>query len=77
MKKLISICDICEERESSRRYTVHRSIRGCFQKFRGGGGMYQDDLWTPKEKIEICEVCAKKIFQVKRICGRKIPGHKE
>lgn len=66
------ICDICEENPASRNYKAKQSFKGFWQKFPKGGGMYQDELWQPSVDIDICEVCAKKIFNVKNTAGRKI-----
>ncbi len=58
------ICDICRINESSRSYKVKHSRRGCCERTKNGV-MWNSLLWTPYERIDICEECAEKLLGIR------------
>ncbi len=63
------ICDICNEREATRSFKIKRSQIGCFVKGRGAR-FWAPYIWTPWERIDICNECGEKIINLKPITRR-------
>ena len=59
----IEICDLCNQKESNKRFKVKMSKKGCYQKT--NYGFRWTDIWQPYEKISICEDCAEKLLGIK------------
>lgn len=49
----IHVCDLCKQRGSDHRFKVKKAKR-----------YWQQDVWTRYKRIEICEVCAEKLFGI-------------
>lgn len=53
------ICDICKKNDADKKFKIKRSVKG----YRLGAG-YLGYIWSPYEKIVICNECADKLFGV-------------
>lgn len=64
------ICDVCQKNDADKRYKIKQSAK-CYMT----GAAHLDRIWSPYEKIVICNECAEKLFSVS--LRAKSPGHKK
>ena len=64
------ICDVCKKNDADKRYKIKQSAK-CYMP----GAAHLDRIWSPYEKIVICNECAEKLFGVSS--KSKSPGDKK
>lgn len=55
------VCDICNEREASRKFKVKVSRKGMYLHA-GSGIRWDSSVWQPWQKIHICGECGEKLL---------------
>lgn len=59
----VELCDICKKNEADRKYKIKHSKRGMYVKSYGFS-KWCSNVWTPWEKISICDECGKKFLDL-------------
>lgn len=60
-----TICDICKKNKANESYKIKRSTNPYFVKH-GNGPRGWLNGFGPYEKIDICDECMEKLFEVKK-----------
>ena len=58
------ICDICDEREASRKFKVKVSQKG-MHDYCGSGSFWNSSIWQPWQEIHVCGECGEKLLGLK------------
>lgn len=57
------LCDICKQNEANKKFKVKMSRRGCYERT-GYGGRWNDSIWKPYKRLDICEKCGEKLLGI-------------